>query len=279
MGSESILARVRRNVILISIAPTIPKLLIVILQIAFFVASSGPVVAQPQAAPTSATNDIFRLCPAGHRLEFMFGATSLFLDPRWTGWPPTSRIRMQRWTSCPTEPFRIAGVLLNFNNVAIWRGLQPIMPMGRPVLFEMGINENNGPARRGALPPVQPGTRRSLPSGGTIVDVARDWFPGPRTGNQAGYILRFPNRRNVGESDEFVMICSGARSERTIRGGWSRRCKTSYNLSADLRISYEFLQRSAHDDGTVTTFVAEPEGLLDFDDEIRSWVLRLQRRP
>ena len=219
--------------------------------------------------PLLSTNQLRNPCPPGHRVEFVFGKTSLFVDMEW----------LDRWTIgevnkiangiCPRDP--IHGVDLFFHGSRPPEVLRKFAERGLPSYILISGTTTKRNLSDG---PSAPQARIEIPGGGYIEDVTKQVF-GEKSSVSSPrrfYRLQHPENADGSQSRSFLMGCGGAPNEAPL----GRHCTTSYLYSEDIYLRYEFRLDRYDISGfrwpTPDGSISEPEGLLSFDTNIRNWL-------
>lgn len=211
-------------------------------------------------------------CPAGHKVEFQFGQTSLFVDLNWVGLGTVIQIQNRFDGKCPTIPIHEIDLVFDQTNLG-GDVLDMFVQEGLPGYLE--IKPNKGKAESYSLP-TNASTRREYP-GGAIEDVT-SVMP---TGDNGWMRKRYRIEPKVGPdkyAPAYLMGCAGTPGKH-IPG---RRCGTVGRQDGDLSVNYQFRQdrygrkgqRWLTPDGTIS----EPEGFLDMDARVRHFVDDLRRK-
>ena len=212
------------------------------------------------------------LCPRGHRVDFVFGRVSLFVDPRAMGFSGQSDIALLTGGTCPTS---------HVNDISLFF-YYPDDPDAQRMFSDWHLppHISIGDANRrltGPAPstiPVNERTRLTARGGGTVEDITGLMY-GASDIRQRIYRLQHPVSADDAEPEPFVFACNGPQI--------TRKCQTSYRYQSDLAISYEFNLSPFHwPHGMPSALagpIAEPEELLAIDARVRAWVRFLMQSP
>jgi hypothetical protein len=239
-----------------------------------WVLAQDPVPEPP--APSVTLFDLAGICPPGHRIEFIFGATSLHLDLPWLTPGTLGRVVGQVGPNCPSAPVKGFQLLLS---EASWDAAAVPPSLRRPlsVLWIQGFVPR--PSRADPVAPRErnPGERPAYP---IVEDITA---PGSRGASapewRRTYALHYPGDR--GDSDlSTVVSCQG-----TITSPARRSCSTPtpFRLFGDIEVRYlirhDLLPLAAPDQGAPGGPMIEAEGILALDQRVRAWLDAVRRRP
>jgi hypothetical protein len=218
-----------------------------------------------------------KACGADRRIAFRFGATLLFIAPRWLDFRSQIALSRKFDSSCPNEPIEIATLYFNDSILAL---AKTPSGMGNPFLFFVighfiAVTPNDQirvvpsdapPLRQQAEPYVEDITRVSL----------RD--PSPTSSRARVYRLVYPGISG-NAPDSVVVSCGG---ERGRPGG--RQCFTPlpYRLGNDIGVRYTFQQNRyppVDEPQVKGNEMNESKAVLAFDLAIRVWIDSLQAKP
>lgn len=244
------------------------------------VPGGAPPVSQPRPLFLMSDQELLATCPPGHRAEFVFGGTSLFVDLRLFSVPSLQQIWARTNRNCPTEPEHAqrGGGLFFYLGREIGRVKEE-----RNIQFTQLHLGGSGVdlSERGEMP-TDPLARRSFPDGSYVEDItehAAAW--GVISIGSRAYRLQHAATPGRGLPPPIRMRCSDVpdRSAYVMH----RTCSTTYRYGPDLGVRYEFAVSRGdplrQPPGTPNASIAEPDGLLAFDARIRAWIDDLQRRP
>jgi hypothetical protein len=230
-------------------------------------------VPPPAAHKSVSATDILSMCPPGHRVEFRYGATSLYVDLRWVSWITTGSLVYEKFGGvCPTVP--VEGIGLFFGGARSGDIKQDFVDRGLPSWLQISsaLRMPNP-----SLIPSAPETRIHLPTGGYVENItpAGSIQPGKSAFRQ--YKLQHPADIDGIEPPPITMGCSGNPDAIT-----SSSCQTLYSYNSDFRVNYRFEKRSWNPlhvrDNAVANFT-EPQDLLAFDANVRAFVADLMKKP
>jgi hypothetical protein len=232
--------------------------------------------------PTPVRGNFNKACPPGHRVEFVVGSLSLFVDPRWLDIGSLAALSERFGANCPSQPVTISS--LYFANSILDAANIPAK-LGQPFLFFVIRNEADLPPGRTTKldhPDAPPLRQAAEPY---IEDVTHIAFrvpglaiPAPSPSARV-YRLVYPG---IGHEPPTSIEISCGGDPGRLRG---RDCFTpiAYSYLGGLSVQYEFQQNhlpivepgQAASPGTMY----EPEGVLIFDTRIRAWLDSLTKNP
>ncbi|SHJ94655.1 hypothetical protein SAMN05444159_1985 [Bradyrhizobium lablabi] len=228
--------------------------------------------------PTPVPGHFNKACPPGHRVEFVVGSLSLFVDPRWLDIASLAPLSERFGSNCPSQPVTISSIY--FSKLTLDAANIPAT-LGQPFLFFVIRNEAELPLGRMTkldLPNAPPLRQTAEPY---IEEITRSAFradPHPSPSARV-YRLVYPGIGN--ESPTSIEISCGG-DPGHLRG---RNCFTpiAYSYLGGLSVQYEFRQDHLPiiEPGQVASPGAmyEPDGVLVFDRHIRAWLDSLTKNP
>lgn len=232
---------------------------------------------QKQMPRVPSSLDILKSCPPGYRIEFMFGSTSLYIDPRWLGNNSLLNLSKRFDGNCPTEA--VSGLPLYFNRSVLRLAKVPV-GLGHPTFFfkvdrakNVAANRTPGPSAAGILPAppkrphVEDVTRQAVRASLPVLPYARV------------YELRYPIEND--QPPSIVRIsCDGEHSGPTGRACFA---VSPYRYRKDLDIKYRFRQDrlpvTVSSQSAASGMMSEADGVLEFDIRIRAWIDSLRQKP
>jgi hypothetical protein len=237
--------------------------------------------------PVPVRGNFNKACPSGHRVEFVVGSLSLFVDPHWLDIASLAPMSERFGSNCPSRPVTVAS--LYFANSILDAANTPAT-LGQPFLFFVIRNEAELPPGRMTkldLPDAPPLRQSGEPY---IEDVTRIAFravpglatPAPSPSKRA-YRLVYPGIGN--EPPTSIEIVCGGGPSRPGQPGPGRTCFTpiAYSYLGGLSVRYEFRQDHLPiiEQGQTASpgTIYESEGVLIFDTHIRAWLDSLTRNP
>lgn len=230
-----------------------------------------------QAAPKTFVESpraLLESCPAGHRIEFRFGAISLHVDPHWLEDLTLQRLATRFRNQCPGVPIELApasglAAALDFNRSVVAAAHIEPPDLGRHY-FQLIIASIPPPS--GTPATSVPQTQADEPA---LVDVTAEV---PRPPSARVYELRYP-QGDAGTATTVRISCGGSAPE----SGKIRTCFTvePYRYRGTLSVRYSFRQeqlplpeaRPAMPSAVMT----EPEGVRAFDARLRAWIDSIMR--
>ena len=230
--------------------------------------------------------DFHKACPPGHRVEFVVGSLSLFVDPRWLDIATLASLSERFGSNCPSQPVTISA--LYFANSILDAANMPAK-LGQPFLFFVVRNEAELPLGRMTKldhPDAPPLRRTAEPY---IEDITRIAFTIPgfaipaRSPSELVYRLVYPGTGH--EPPTSIEIVCGGDASQSGQPGPDRNCFTpiAYSYLAGLSVEYRFQQDHLPiiEPGRVAALgtMYEPEGVLIFDKRIRAWLDSLTKNP
>lgn len=225
----------------------------------------------------AARGDFIKACPPGHRLEFVLGSNSLFIDPHWLHVASLAELSQRFGSDCPSQPVPISS--LYFSNSILNIAKIPD-ELGQPFLFFTVIDEATLPRTRMTklyLPEAPPLRQTAEPY---VEDITRISFRvGGASPSARVYRLVYPGSDS--EPPTSINISCGGVPGR-LRG---RTCFTPilYRYRQGLSVKYEFQQNRLPlaEPGQLTPSdtMREPEGALIFDMRMRAWIEGLSNKP
>jgi hypothetical protein len=225
--------------------------------------------------PIPGTTDLLKSCPQGHRIEFVFGATSIYLDPRWLGTSPLFDLNQRSPGRCPLEP--VSGLDL-YLNVSILEAAEIPVGLGRPFLFFL-IEKASDTRMRNNLTAAQEAQRRQA-AHPFVVDVTASIFGSkPPSPNSRVYRVLYPDG-GIGSEPAVEISCGGVPGQPAVRN-----CFTSlpYRYAGAIDVRYRFQQDQLPladaAQASSSDAMSEPEGVLTFDTRIRAWLDGALKKP
>jgi hypothetical protein len=243
----------------------------------------SPALAEDRERPKAAgPMDLVRNCPAGHRLEFVLPAVTLYLDVHWLGDFTIIDLFHAYGTRCPEGPVKVGRdekvTRLAFAPSAV-----------RQLNLESGLGIGGGVFRLYARGnPELPGRPRMRkgdnPTGHTepwVEDHTHEMSPGflAKDPEFRIYLLHYPGPSSGLEYVNKVVCGSG-------RG--YRECSTSNlqdgsTVHTAFYLSYHLPQNKLPVPPVSPVYsmdpAMEPGALLQFGDRFRTWLLTLRQRP
>jgi hypothetical protein len=231
-----------------------------------------PVAAQERSSQDHShvpdASDILRNCEPGRRIEFRFGSTSLYIDPRWVEYGTLMDVFQKYGPACPSGP--VVDVSIYFKSDVL-RLIDAPKDLGSPYFFLL-VGTPRDKDRSADLHP----SRHVRPR-----DTAEPWVEdvtnfGGKVANAWArvYDLHYPDDK------DFVEISCGGRSGDP--GG--RECFTvlQYLYRKDLGIRYIFRQDHfafLTDQSAAQPEDSEPRVVLAFDARLRRWLDSVMHPP
>jgi hypothetical protein len=232
--------------------------------------------------PTPVPGNFKKACPPGHRVEFVVGSLSLFVDPRWLDIASLAPLSERFGSNCPSQPVTISS--LYFSKPILDAANIPAK-LGQPFLFFVIRNEAELPPGRMTKldhPDAPPLRQTAEPYIEDITRIAFRAIPAPSPSYRA-YRLVYPGLGHE-PSTSIEIVCAGDPSQ-PGQPGPGRNCFTpiAYSYLGGLSVEYRFRQDhlptiepgKAASPGTMY----ESEGVLIFDTHIRAWLDSLTKNP
>jgi hypothetical protein len=237
---------------------------------------------QMNKPPTPVHGNFSAACPLGHRVEFVVGSLSLFVDLRWLDVATLAPLSERFGANCPSQLVTISS--LYFANSILDAANIPAQ-LGQPFLFFVIRNEAVLPPGRVTKldhPEAPPLRRTAEPYIEDITGISFRANPHPSPSARV-YRLVYPGIGH--EPPTFIEISCGGQPSQPGQPGPGRSCFTpiAYSYLGGINVKYEFRQDhlpiiepgQAVSPGTMY----EPEGVLMFDTRIRAWLGSLTRNP
>jgi hypothetical protein len=237
--------------------------------------------------PTSISGNFSKACPPGHRIEFVVGSLSLFVDPSWLDTASLAPLSERFGSNCPSRPVTISSLyfskpILDAANIPAKLG-QPFLffvirnkaefPLGR--MTKLGLSDAP-PLRQTAEPYIEDVTRIAFPA-----------IPGlpirAHSPSKRAYRLVYPGFGH--EPPTSIEIMCGGDPSQPGQPGPGRTCFTpiAYSYLGEISVRYEFRQDHlpiiSPGQAASPSAMSEPDGVLVFDTHIRVWLDRLTRNP
>jgi len=248
------------------------------------VATSGFAFAQSPRTmskiPTPHGN-FYDACPPGHRLEFVVGSLTLFVDPHWLALGSEIPLWQQFGAKCPSQPITISS--LYFHNTILDAANVPT-GLGEPFFFFVIRDEATLP--RGRMTSLE--LRDALPLNPTaepyIEDVTRPVFRAAAHVSPSAHVYRLVYPGMNDQPPTSIEVSCGGEPVRPNGPGPGRTCFTpiAYSYLGGLTVKYEFRQDTLPAEGekeSPANAMREPEGVLNFDSHIRAWLNSLTKKP
>jgi hypothetical protein len=233
-----------------------------------------PVAAQERSSQDHShvpdASDILRNCEPGRRIEFRFGSTSLYIDPRWVEYGTLMDVFKNYGPACPSGP--VVDVSIYFKSDVL-RLIDAPKDLGSPYFFLLVGALRDGELRPADLHPQREINPRSVRE--PWVEDVTGFGGRPSNAWARVYDLHYPN-----DNKDFVEISCGGKPG--APGG--RQCFTVLRevYRKDLRIRYIFQQDhfafltnqpGAQPDDS------EPRVVLAFDVRLRRWLDSVLHEP
>jgi hypothetical protein len=235
------------------------------------IAGSYPAFAQSKASSSGPPSNHMRaICPPGHRVEFKFGSTSLYVDLKWVSAISTlSKVEAKFGGNCPSVP--VEGIRLFFGGSRSSEVMKTVEERGLPYWLQLAPTTMFDREQAPKLIGSSPETRRYISNGGYVEDVTT-LHSNPKNIDSSPRFYRIqPPVGSDGAIPAAIMMgCSGKPS--------SRVCNTTYAFNTDIRVAYRFdLNRRL-----VSTLehsqrrgLVEPDDLLAIDAVVRTFIVEL----
>ena len=222
----------------------------------------------------SSPKGFLKSCPSGHRIQFMFGSTSLYIDPHWLDGISLVRLMDQVGAECPKGPVERSSRhedSLFFNHSVLDLAGVP-SGLGRPYLQFL---VSKAVSRPEPPPPTAPPQQLREPR---VDDVTK--LSSPNAGATRLYRLSYADDGS-GSTTTVDVMCAGKASQPA-----GRHCETKYpthvyRYGRDLTVRYTFKQNvlPPPGEGKTANLMTDAEAVLAFDRRIRAWIDSLRQKP
>jgi plasmid stabilization system protein ParE len=229
------------------------------------------VTGQSRETPPLGPSHLLRACPPGHRVEFRYASTSLYIDLNWLDVISLVYIVERSGPNCPKQP--ILDLPLFFRTSILELANVPD-DLGRTFFFFVLEGASKTRQMHPSLFQTRPWVLQNPPG---ITDITADAFPTVRPSPSSRvYLLRYLAESD-GSDTTVVVSCGGDILAR-------RECflPIPYRFRRDLDINYKFRQSALPIPGISEATpggLNEPEGVLEFDIRIRAWIESLMQKP
>jgi hypothetical protein len=223
--------------------------------------------------------NFYDACPPEHRVEFVVGSLSLFVDPHWLALESEIPLSQLFGANCPSQPVKVSE--LYFDNSILDAAKIP-GGLGRPFFFLVIRDEATlSPKRMTKL-----GLRDAPPLRQTeqpyVEDITGFVF-GARPPPQSPRVYRVVYLGADDKPPTSVEVSCGGDQSQPNAPGPGRTCFTpiAYSYLGALTVDYKFRQDRLPFVGVESDppTMREPEGVLAFDGHIRAWLDSLTKKP
>jgi hypothetical protein len=226
--------------------------------------------------------NFYNACPSGHRLEFVVGSLTLYVDPHWLALESEIPLWQRFRAGCPSRPIAITS--LYFHHAILDLANMPA-GLGEPFFFLAIRNEASLARNRIAKLELQNAPPLKQTAQPYIEDVTGFAFravlhPPPSV---RVYRLVYPGTDN--EPPTSIEVSCGGEPSRPNAPGPGRTCFTpiAYSYLGSLSVDYKFRQDGLPigkaEREPLTSAMCEAEGVLVFDTRIRGWLDSLTKKP
>jgi len=222
-------------------------------------------------------DDFLKACPPGQKIEFVLGAASLNVDPRWLDLYSRVDLAPRFGRNCPSGPVHISSL---YFNSAILELARITHDLGRPVFLFIVQDEALAPRTASTLTVPNPPPVRNV-SAPYVEDITRTAFRAAGAPSTTARVYRIVYPAAPRESLRVIDIsCDGVSGQPA-----GRSCFTpSFNPYGEgLAVKYEFRQDRLplNEIGRPTSSgtMMEADGVLLFDVRMRQWIKGLLTHP
>jgi hypothetical protein len=192
-------------------------------------------------------------CPPGHKAEFKFGDTSLFVDPSWLSIGSMNKLRKIAGGACPTKPLQ--DVSISFYEFDL-HGAMRTYWVNHHLPFQIRIYKLASPQWGNGIPST-PETRQKF-SMGTVEDITSKGLRA--SASEKLY------RLDPFHGEPFAIDCAGAAGQPA-----GRTCVCTFDFNKDIQVYYFFDQSKPANDRTQHA-VPEPEGFFQIHEQVRAFI-------